>query len=224
MKVDNYGKHAYGEIDLKKAFSVSSNDAFCTLGYEMGAGKVQETAENFGINRELKFDLDYSPSSMKYKKMTAEDAALVSIGQGSLLMSPLHVAMMGASVANDGKMMRPYLVDTVTTASGMTLSSTRPSVLYDVMSPDCADYLDELMQDVVKNGTGKSCRISGINVAGKTGTAENETDKDHAWFVGYAPAEDPQIAVAVLLEYDGGAGGTNAGPIARNVIRKYLGL
>ena len=95
-------------------------------------------------------------------------------------------------------------------------------MLYEVLSTECADYLGELMQDVVENGTGKSSRISGITVAGKTGTAENETDKDHAWFVGYAPAENPQIAVAVLLEYDGGAGGTNAGPIAKNIIRKYL--
>ena len=76
---------------------------------------------------------------------------------------------------------------------------------------------------VVSQGTGKSARISGVTVAGKTGTAENETDRDHAWFVGYAPAENPQICVAVLLENDGGAGGTNAAPIARNVMRKYLG-
>ena len=137
-------------------------------------------------------------------------------------MTPLHVAMMGATVANGGTMMKPYVVDSVTTSSGLTLSQSKPSVLYEVLSTECADYLGELMQDVVENGTGKSSRISGITVAGKTGTAENETDKDHAWFVGYAPAENPQIAVAVLLEYDGGAGGTNAGPIAKNIIRKYL--
>ena len=154
--------------------------------------------------------------------MKNADAALVSIGQGQLLMTPLHVAMMGATVANGGTMMKPYVVDSVTTSSGLTLSQSKPSVLYEVLSTECADYLGELMQNVVENGTGKSSRISGITVAGKTGTAENETDKDHAWFVGYAPAENPQIAVAVLLEYDGGAGGTNAGPIAKNIIRKYL--
>ena len=114
-------------------------------------------------------------------------------------------------------------MDTISTASGLTLSSTKPAVLYDGMSASCAANLDELMQGVVKNGTGKSSQISGITVAGKTGTAENETSQDHAWFVGYAPAEDPQIAVAVLLEYVGGAGGANAGRIARNIIKKYLG-
>lgn len=224
LKVDNYGQSAYGEIDLKRAFEVSSNFAFCTLGYEMGPEKVLEEAERFGVNKSFGFDLALSKSQIQYKKMNNEDAALVSIGQGQLLMTPLHVAMMGAAVANDGKIMKPYVVDSVTTAAGLTLSSAKPNLLYDVMSADCAAYLDELMQGVVKNGTGKSCRISGVNVAGKTGTAENETSKDHAWFVGYAPAENPQIVVAVLLEYDGGAGGTNAGPIARNIIRKYLGI
>ena len=90
------------------------------------------------------------------------------------------------------------------------------------MSAACAAYLDELMRGVVTNGTGTGAKVSGVTVAGKTGTAENETNKDHAWFVGYAPAENPKITVAVLLEYDGGTGGANAVPIARNVIKKYL--
>ena len=154
--------------------------------------------------------------------MTNADAALVSIGQGQLLMTPLHVAMMGATIANDGKMMKPYLVGSITTASGLTLSETKPELLYQPISSLAADYLNELMVGVVQNGTGRSAKISGITVAGKTGTAENETNKDHAWFVGYAPAENPQIAVAVVLEYDGGAGGKNAAPIARNIISKYL--
>ncbi len=222
FKVENYGGKSYGQIDLKRAFALSSNFAFCSLGYDMGPETVLETAEKFGINKSFDFDLAMSNSQIQYKKMYQEDAALVSIGQGQLLMTPLQVAMMGAAVANDGKIMKPYVVDRITTASGVTLSTTRPGTLYQAMSPDCAKYLDELMQEVVKSGTGTGARISGITVAGKTGTAENETNRDHAWFVGYAPAEDPQIAVAVLLEYDGGAGGTNAGPIARNVMRKYL--
>lgn len=223
LEVKNYGGKAYGELDLKRAFELSSNFVFCTLGYEMGPEKVLEEAEKFGINKDFNFDFAKETSKIQYKKMAREDGALVSIGQGQLLMTPLHVAMMGSAVANDGKMMKPYLVDSITTASGMTLSSTKPTVAFEPMSVECAEYLDQLMQGVVKNGTGRSSQISGITVAGKTGTAENETKKDHAWFVGYAPAEDPQIAVAVLLEYDGGAGGTNAGPIARNVMRKYLG-
>lgn len=222
LKVDNYGKKKYGEIGVQRGFEVSSNFVFCSLGYEMGADKVKENAENFGINKGLSFDIATAKSRIEYKKMNDSDAALVSIGQGQLLMTPLHVAMMGAAVANGGEMMQPYLVESVKTASGISLSTTRPQVYATPMSRDCAEYLDELMQGVVKNGTGTGAKISGVTVAGKTGTAENETEKDHAWFVGYAPAEDPQIAVAVLLEYDGGGGGSNAAPIARRVMQKYL--
>ena len=188
----------------------------------MGTEKLMETAERFGINKGFSFDIAASKSTLQYKKLSNTDAAMVSIGQGNLLMTPLHVAMMGASVANGGKMMQPYLVDTVTTASGTVLSTTKPQVLYEPMRAACAAYLDELMRGVVTNGTGTGAKVSGVTVAGKTGTAENETNKDHAWFVGYAPAENPKITVAVLLEYDGGTGGANAVPIARNVIKKYL--
>ena len=224
LSVENYGGKAYGEIDLKRGFEVSSNFVFCTLGYEMGTEKVMEEAEKFGINKSFDFDVVLSESRIQYKKMNTEDAALVSIGQGQLLMTPLHVAMLGAAIANNGKMMKPYLVDSITSASGLTLGTTKPTVLYDAVSADCAEYIDGLMRGVVANGTGTSSQISGVTVAGKTGTAENETERDHAWFVGYAPAENPQIAVAVLLEYDGNAGGAAAGPIAKNVIKRYLGL
>ncbi|MBQ4145314.1 MAG: peptidoglycan glycosyltransferase [Clostridia bacterium] len=224
ITVENYGKKKYGEIDLKRAFEVSSNVAFCTLGYEIGPDIIKENAESFGIGKSFSFDLAMSKSRIDYKKIYPEDSALISIGQGQLLMTPLHVAMMGAAVANNGKIMKPYIVDSITSSSGITLSTTRPETLWQPMNSDCAGYLNELMQGVVKNGTGTSAQISGISVAGKTGTAENETKKDHAWFVGFAPADDPQIAVAVLLEYDGGGGGGSAAPIARNVMRKYLGL
>lgn len=222
LKVENYGGEKYGEIDLKKGFGVSSNFVFCKLGYELGAENVLNAAESFGINKEIKTDFPVAKSRIEYKNMADADAALVSIGQGQLLMTPLHVAMMGAAAGNGGKMMKPYLVDKITASSGVTLGTTRPETLYQPMSAACAEYINELMVNAVENGTGRSAKISGITVGGKTGTAENETDKDHAWFVGYAPAEKPLIAVAVLLEYDGGAGGRKAAPIAKNIMNKYL--
>ena len=222
LEVENYGGEVLGDLTLKTAFEKSSNDVFCTLGYELGADNVKIAAECFGINKDIPSDIPMAKSRIEYKKMTNSDAALVSIGQGQLLMTPLHVAMMGATVANDGKMMKPYLVNSITTASGISLGETKPEMIYQPLSTMAADYLDELMIGVVKNGTGRSAQISGITVAGKTGTAENETDKDHAWFVGYAPAENPKIAVAVFLDYDGNTGGKNAAPIARNIMSKYL--
>lgn len=222
LKVSNYGGESYGTINVRKAFEVSSNFAFCTLGYELGAQNVKDAAEAFGVNKDIDTDIPVSKSRIDYKKMTNEDAALVSIGQGQLLMTPLHVAMLGAAVANNGKMMKPYLVNTITTSSGLTLSTTKPTVFCQPMSAECASYMNGLMIDVVKEGTGRSAAISGITVAGKTGTAENENEKDHAWFVGYAPAEKPTIAVAVLLENDGRSGGASAAPIAKKVMTKYL--
>ena len=222
LKVSNYGGESYGTINVRKAFEVSSNFAFCTLGYELGAQNVKDAAEAFGVNKDIDTDIPVSKSRIDYKKMTNEDAALVSIGQGQLLMTPLHVAMLGAAVANNGKMMKPYLVNTITTSSGLTLSTTKPTVFCQPMSAECASYMNGLMIDVVKEGTGRSAAISGITVAGKTGTAENENEKDHSWFVGYAPAEKPTIAVAVLLENDGRSGGASAAPIAKKVMTKYL--
>ena len=222
VTVYNYNKESFGKLDIKTAFEVSSNYVFCTLGYEMGADAVKAEAEKFGVNKSFEFDIPVSQSQIQYKKMTDLDGALVSIGQGGLVMTPLHVAMMASAVANNGKMMKPYLVETVTTENGTVIGQTKPSVLYDSIGTACADYIEDMMIGVVEDGTGTGAQISGITVAGKTGTAENETDTDHAWFVGYAPVENPTICVAVVLENAATSGGKSAVPIAKNIIRKFL--
>lgn len=222
VTVYNYNKESFGKLDIKTAFEVSSNYVFCTLGYEMGADAVKAEAEKFGVNKSFEFDIPVSQSQIQYKKMTDLDGALVSIGQGGLVMTPLHVAMMASTVANNGKMMKPYIVETVTTENGTVIGQTKPSVLYDSIGTACADYIEDMMIGVVEEGTGTGAQISGITVAGKTGTAENETDKDHAWFVGYAPVENPTICVAVVLENAATSGGKSAVPIAKNIIRKFL--
>ncbi len=222
VTVYNYGKEQHGHIGVKEAFELSSNYAFCTLGYEMGADRVKVEAEKFGVNRSFDFDIPVSQSQIQYKRMSDLDAALVSIGQGGLVMTPLHVAMMGSAIANNGRMMKPYLVETVTTNNGTVVGQSKPSILYDCVGAACADYVQDMMIGVVESGTGKNAQIRGISVAGKTGTAETDSGKDHAWFVGYAPADNPTICVAVILENDGSSGGSTACPIARNVIRKFL--
>lgn len=222
VTVYNYNKESFGKLDIKTAFEVSSNYVFCTLGYEMGADAVKAEAEKFGVNKSFEFDIPVSQSQIQYKKMTDLDGALVSIGQGGLVMTPLHVAMMASAVANNGKMMKPYIVETVTTENGTVIGQTKPSVLYDSIGTACADYIEDMMIGVVEDGTGTGAQISGITVAGKTGTAENETDKDHAWFVGYAPVENPTICVAVVLENAATSGGKSAVPIAKNIIKKFL--
>lgn len=221
LEVENYNNKAYGEISLERGFAVSSNQVFCSLGFELGSEKVLEISERFGINSSLDFDVPTMSSRIEYKKMTNSDSALVGIGQGQLLATPLQMVMICSSVANGGKLLKPYVVDSVTKGD-ITISSAKTKVLRQAISETTAGYIGNLMVDAVENGTGKRAKIYGATVAGKTGTAENENEKDHAWFVGYAPAENPQIAVAVILENDGRSGGDSAAPIAGNVMRKYL--
>ncbi|MDO4744350.1 MAG: penicillin-binding transpeptidase domain-containing protein [Clostridia bacterium] len=221
VTVENYNSKAYGEISLERAFSVSSNQVFCNVGYDLGSDAVLEIAQRFGVDKELSFDLEIAKSRIEYKKMTDTDGALVSIGQGQLLTTPMHMAMICSAVANGGELIQPYLVDSVT-KNNTVLQKGKTKVLGRVISEECAAYVGEQMVNAVKSGTGTKARISGVAVAGKTGTAENEKEKDHSWFIGYAPAEDPKIAVAVILENDGRSGGDTAAPIAGSVISKYL--
>ncbi len=222
IQVDNYGGKAYGEISIEDAFKVSSNQVFCTVGHELGSETMLDISKRFGIGSEPEFDIPMSKSVVQYKKMSNADASLVAIGQGQLLTTPLHMAMICGAVANGGNLMRPYMVGSVT-KNNVIVSEARPKVSGKAISPDCAEYITEQMTETVRGGTATRAAISGISVAGKTGTAENEQGKDHAWFVGFAPAENPQIAVAVILEYSGGSGGDTAAPIAGNIMRKYLG-
>ncbi len=221
LTVDNYNKKAYGEISLEKAFQVSSNQVFCSIGFELGSEIMKEISERFWIGKAFNSDIPISSSRIEYKKMTNSDSALVAIGQGQLLVTPMEMAVICSAIANGGEILRPYIVDSVT-KNNTVISNGKSKSLGRAVSQECAAYIAEQMVETVRNGTGTKARISGVTVAGKTGTAENEKNKDHAWFVGFAPAENPQIAVAVILENDGRSGGDSAAPIARNVINKYL--
>ena len=162
-------------------------------------------------------------SRIEYKRMNDTDGALVSIGQGQLLTTPMEMAIICSAIANGGNLVKPYLVSSVT-KNNTVISQTKAKVEGRAISPECASYIGEQMVKVVSEGTGTAARIGGVTVAGKTGTAENEKEKDHSWFIGYAPVEDPQIAVAVIFENDGKSGGVTAAPVAANVINKYLNL
>ncbi len=221
VTVENYNGKKYGEISLEKAFSLSSNQVFCEVGYSLGSEAVLEVSERFGIGKDILFDLDVLKSRIEYKKMTDTDGALVSIGQGQLLVTPMNMAIISSAVANGGNLLKPYVVESVTKGNTV-IESAKGGMGARAISEECALYIRDCMIDAVKNGTGKNAQISGVTVAGKTGTAENEKEKDHSWFVGFAPAEDPEIAIAVLLENDGRSGGDSAAPIAGSVMRKYL--
>ncbi len=226
-EISNTKDKAYGTIGIEDAFKVSSNVFFASVGTRLGDDKLRSTAEAFALNKKLNFELPYSKSRFQSGHISDEDMATTSIGQGKTLVSPLHLAMITGAIANDGKMMRPYIVEKVVSPSGVTIDSAYQNTLSQAISPITARKIQEMMLEVVETGTGTNAKISGIKVAGKTGTAENERteeepDKTHALFVAFAPYDDPEIAVAVILEYAGGTGGSLAAPIAREAIRTYL--
>jgi len=227
--VRNHNNAVHGNIDLARAFAVSSNYVFCAIGYELGARRISEIAQRFGVGTSFNLDVTTSASRLDYRagEMTAADSALVSIGQGKLLTTPLHMAMITAAAANDGVMMRPYMVERSTNDMGLVMYSARRRVESRPITPSAAAYLREIMELAVTDGTGSQARIPNVRVAGKTGTSENEqtvggANRAHTWFAGFAPANEPQIVVAVLLENSGGTGGALAAPIAREVMRRYL--
>ena len=222
--LENFGGSACdpsGQQSLLDALTVSCNTAFAQLGIDLGEQQVRDMAEAFGIDGEG-FDIPLTVEGSTVGEIE-NDAQLgvSSIGQQDVQLTPLQAAMIASAVANDGTLMSPYLVDQVRAPDLSVIDQTDPEELSEPVSADVADQLTEMMVSVVENGSGRRARIPGVTVAGKTGTAEN-AGPDHNWFIGFAPADDPQIAVAVFVANGGGTGGDVSAPIARDVMQAYL--
>ena len=214
-----------GQVSLNDALTTSCNTAFAKLGIDL-PGKdeaIRRQAEAFGFNTPLQgFPL---PTSTSRFPQNLDDAQteLSAIGQANVLVTPLQMAMVAATVANGGREMKPYIVDKTLAPDLTTLQSTSPEEMGRPIDGNVASQLNQMMQSVVQRGTGTAAQLS-VPVAGKTGSAENVPGKPtHAWFIGFAPADNPQVAVAVIVE-NGGTGGTVAAPIARRVMSAALGL
>jgi peptidoglycan glycosyltransferase len=208
---------------LTGALTTSCNTAFAGLGVDLGAQALQTQAEAFGMNHTLPgFPLPVAQSVFPTDIDRAQ-TALSSIGQFDVRWTPLQAAMVAAAIANGGEEMLPYLVQELQGPDLALLSRTQPKVYARPVTSDVAAELTAMMVSVVDNGTGRNAAIPGIKVAGKTGTAENVPGaQTHAWFICFAPADDPKVAVAVVVE-NGGFGGDVAAPIARNVMLAVLG-
>lgn len=216
-----------GEVTLKQAMVVSCNPAFGDLGMKVGADALREQAAKFGFGDSLGVPMRVTPSSVP-AELNAPQLAQSSIGQYDVRVSPMQMAMVAAGVANRGVVMQPYLVQSVIGSDLSVIESTEPSELSEAVTPEVASQLTDMLVATVNEGTGQRAQIPGIEVAGKTGTAEHgEGRRAHAWFVSFAPANDPKIAVAVIVE-DGGvansetSGGSLAAPIARQVMEARL--
>ncbi|MDD2957926.1 MAG: penicillin-binding transpeptidase domain-containing protein [Lachnospiraceae bacterium] len=219
-----YNGNVHGAEDLKTAFAHSCNTAFANIGLNLDNGAFRKLAEKFLFNNSLPTSLTHSDSVFKLDKDTSYGEVMTTaIGQGDTLVTPLHMALITSTVANGGIMMTPYYVERIETYDGDVVSETRPSAYKELMSTQEAGILTDFMKETVNSGTGTALSYSGYSVAGKTGSAEYETNGvtgTHSWFVGFSNVDDPDIVVAVIAE-DGGTGSQTAVPIAKAIFDAY---
>jgi penicillin-binding protein A len=214
---------------LTVALRNSCNTAFGSVGLALGPDALREQAAKFGFGERPLTELPNVAASQFPGDPNQPQTAQSAIGQFDVQATPLQMAMVSAGIANKGEVMKPYLVQNVKTPDLKTVSETKPETLHQAITPQVAQQLTGMMVDVVNNGTGKPGRIDGIQVAGKTGTAQTTKERPpFAWFTAFAPANDPQVAVAVLIEdanipRNDIAGGTLAAPIAKSVMEAVLG-
>lgn len=223
FKIQCYHRNAHGTEDFAQAFANSCNGAFASLGTDLDANGSKQIAEQLLFNQEQPLSLPYNKSEYRMESGAPEwEIAQTAIGQGSTLMTPMHNLMLISAIANGGMLMKPYVIDRVENMEGEQICKFMPEAYGELMDAGEAKVLKKLLTGVVTAGTGSALRNDAYTAAGKTGSAEFEKNKEtHAWFVGYAPAENPRIAVCVLVE-EGGSGGRTAAPIARALFDAYL--
>ena len=230
--IDNDGRDCGSDkIPFTQAMGQSCNTTFAQLAVDVGADAMLDQAEAFGFNSDYLEDLAPQAESNFPENMDQAQVGQAGIGQFEVQATPLQMAMVSAGIANGGTVMRPYVVDAVLTPELEVLPRTEPSELSRAVSAETADALTELMVYTVAQGTASPAAIPGYDVAGKTGTAQSgvEGQPPYAWFTSFAPAEDPQVAVAVMIQEAPGtasgeiAGGALGGPIAKAVMEAVIG-
>jgi peptidoglycan glycosyltransferase len=236
----NDGNESWGDISLTTALTNSVNTVFAQVGQDVGASTMEDYMKRFGFYAIPPLDfpagqmaasgeLVYGKHSAKLIEPTDPrvDIGRMSIGQDKLGVTPLQMAMVVSAIANDGKLMQPRLTNRIVNQNGQVVETRKPREEDRVIKPNVADEMQQMMRQVVEEGTGESANLEGLDIAGKTGTASTGGYKDgqpldDAWFVGF-PVSDPKIAVAVeLSDIPNGYGGTYAAPIAAQVIKTLL--
>ncbi|GAT84306.1 penicillin-binding protein [Streptomyces sp. F-3] len=216
---------------MREALRVSCNTVFGKIGSDLGNEKMLEQAKKFGFTQEH-FTPVRANASVFSDDMNKSQTALSSIGQFNTAATPLQMAMVAAAIANDGRLMKPYMVDKLQSPSLDTIEQTQPEELSRPLSSKNAQILQSMMETVVKDGTGKNAQINGVTVGGKTGTAQHGVDnseKPYAWFISYAKTSDGSspVAVAVVVEDENAnrsdiSGGGLAAPIAKDVMEAVI--
>lgn len=236
-KVFNYadqnGPEKFGNVTLTESLVHSINSVYCDIGKKLGPKAILSYAKRFGFYSVPPLETPtserapsglYNGSELFQPESDSEvDPGRFAFGQERLLVTPLQMAMMMGAVGNGGIVMKPHVVDRVTSPEGKLVSATRREELGPAIKPETAGQLTEMLEQAVERGTGGNARIPGVRVAGKTGTAETGIPGvNTTWFVAFAPAEDPRIAIAVVLQNQRGTGGGTAAPIVKTIMQALL--
>lgn len=224
-RIINFKGFDYGEVTFTEALAKSINTIFAEIAVErVGTDPLIEMAERFGWGDSYEdFPLPIAPSSIgSTSDWDKNDLAAAGFGQGSVLTNTFQMAQVTSAIANDGTMMEPHLIREVRSPDGVILERPGPETRRRVLDPGTAEQLTRMMEQVVSlGGTSPQAEIQGVEVAAKTGTAETTGGQPHSWFIAFAPADDPKIAVATLIE-NGGEGNKQALPVAKQMIESYL--
>ena len=234
-RVNNYDtSRPFGRLDLHTALVNSVNSVFCNIGKAMGAKSLVSYMKKFGFYETPPLETpsnERAPSGLYKdgelfdpKQDTDVDPGRMAFGQERLLVTPLQMAMVAATIANDGVVMEPQVIDRIVAPDGAIISRARPDELGRAVKAETAQIVAAMMKDAVERGTGTAARIEGYTVGGKTGTAETGiAGLNTTWFICYAGKDEPQIAVAVVVEQQNSTGGQTAAPVAREVLQALLG-
>lgn len=223
-RIQCYHGSVHGSVDFTRSFAKSCNTSFANIGLSLDKSKFENTLDGLLFNQELPVSFLSGTSRINVNEDTSEsDMMQVSIGQGTTSITPLHLNMITCAIANEGTLMKPYLVDYVQNSAGSKIKEFAPSAYGKLMDQTEAEILKGLMVDVVEEGTATRLKGLAYTAAGKTGSAEYGTVKgeSHAWFTGFAPAEEPEICVTIIIE-GAGAGGDYAVPIAKRLFDAYF--
>jgi peptidoglycan glycosyltransferase len=233
VPLQNDNNENFGAITLTEALSKSVNTVWAQVAERLGKQTIARYMARFGFNRKPELDYpaeemsssgEYAGARLLSPTSRLVDVGRMGIGQDKLEVTPLQMAEVAAAVANHGKLMAPHLTDRIVNPDGRTVQRISARVQADVMKPSTASAVTSMMEAVVKEGTGTAAQIPGVQVAGKTGTAETQLGQtiNNVWFIAFAPASAPRVAIAVTLRGVPGFGGAFAAPVARQVIEKLL--
>lgn len=224
-KMQCYHAMAHGSEDFYDIFANSCNSAFASVGVALDRNQYSDTLETLLFNQELPIDMNYSKSMITVDDSLTDDEMIqISIGQGKSQITPMHLNMITSAIANDGVLMKPKFIDRVIAPNGSIIETFPAEEYKRLLSKEEADLMTELMIAVVNEGTAPKLKNAQYQAAGKTGSAEYNGVKEdsHAWFTGFAPADDPQIAITIIIESIG-SGGDYSAPIAKRIFDAYLG-